>query len=521
MWGGIGIKIISCADPGSRGGLFTCNKSKKMIKFILRYLFLLVLIKNKNIKEYLQVWGFVTTLLWVFGWPRKLVPEVVGYRRIWDLTRYRLILLSLWLVPLILQASYRIYKINYYKELFIGLIVMLGVALIMSFVSRDLLSFYIYFEASLIPTLLLILGWGVQPERAQAGVYLLFYTLFASLPLLICLIYIKGITCYLGIIIVMLNDVKVWYVYLGLILAFLVKIPVYMGHLWLPKAHVEAPVAGSIILAGVLLKLGGYGLLRVAKITEFYQLKYSYFWVGLSLLGCIYISLICLRQRDIKSLVAYSSVAHIGLVISGLMVGNNWGSTGGLIIILGHGLCSSGLFLLVNIVYERSGSRRLIINRGLINYAPNMALWWFIFSAINIAAPPSINLLGEIRLLVRLIRWRTGCIVFLGVISFFTAAYTLFIYSYRQHGQIRGIIFSITRGYTREYLTLLLHWVPLNLFIFSIRRFRLWIYLNSLIKILKCGFRDTSVLNNITKVKLFNFYQSRIYINWSRCYKAI
>lgn len=162
----------------------------------------------------------------------------------------------------------------------------------------------------------------------------------------------------------------------------------------------EAPVAGSIILAGVLLKMGGYGLIRVMPFVTPVASRLNFGWVALSLVGGVTIRRLCLRQTDIKSLVAYSSVAHMGLVLIGLMTLTCWGIRGALTIILAHGLCSSGLFALVNVVYERSGSRSLLINRGLLNFIPNMTMWWFLLSACSMAAPPSINLLGEVSLLV-------------------------------------------------------------------------------------------------------------------------
>nr|ADL59783.2 NADH dehydrogenase subunit 4 [Meloidae sp. MT-2010] len=444
-----------------------------MMSFVFTLLMLLPL-GFLNYFWLVQVSWVLITFIYMLNYSFNYMYMYLSYSFGVDLLSYLMILLSFWICLLMIMGSYKIYSSFYWSELFIVLLIFLMISLYMTFSSLNLFMFYIFFEVSLIPTLMLIIGWGYQPERLQAGIYLLFYTLFASLPMMISIFYYYNINSSLEFYFLN-SELKEVLFYVCMNMVFFIKIPLFIVHLWLPKAHVEAPVAGSMILAGVMLKLGGYGLMRMMVVFLTLGVSLNGFFISLSMIGGLIISFICIRQSDIKSLIAYSSVAHMGMAVSGIMTLNYWGMSGALMMMIAHGLCSSGLFCLANLNYERVLSRSLYLNKGMINLIPSLSLWWFLFSSSNMAAPPSLNLMGEIMLINSVLFYDYLNMSVLMMISFLSAVYSLYLYAFSQHGKVYSGLYSFSSGNFREYLLLLLHWMPLNVLILKGELMCLWL----------------------------------------------
>jgi len=285
-----------------------------------------------------------------------------------------------WLTLWVFSHMYSINSIPS-GSLFIFLCYMLMGVCLSFFLVAKTISFYFLFEISLLPTLLIVMFYGYQPEKLQARLYLLLYTVLASLPLLLALLTLPP---HLSSLVTR----NAPFLAVTLTLGFIVKTPMYLVHVWLPKAHVEAPVAGSIVLAGVLLKLGRFGLILFCPHFESLWLL---LYLCLSLLGSVLCGVICTRQWDRKRLIAYSSVVHIGVVTIGVVAGSELGYRCAVIIIIAHGVCSPIIFAVAFLFYSNRHTRLLRGNRGQLGLPVYTALL-FLLLAINMGVPPFLNL---------------------------------------------------------------------------------------------------------------------------------
>jgi NADH-quinone oxidoreductase subunit M len=340
-----------------------------------------------------------------------------------------LIVLTVFLMPICIGASWDAIqkRVGEYMAAFLFMeVLMIGV-----FTAQDIFLFYIFFEAGLIPMYLIIGIWG-GAERIYASYKFFLYTLLGSVLMLIAMLWMVREAGSTSIPVLMAYDfdpgIQTW-LWLAFFASFAVKMPMWPVHTWLPDAHVQAPTAGSVILAGVLLKMGGYGFIRFS-LPMFPEASAELAWLvfGLSMVAVVYTSLVALVQSDMKKLIAYSSVAHMAIVTAGLFAFNTQGIEGAMMVMLGHGLVSGALFLCVGVIYDRLHTREIARYGGLANNMPKYALLFMVFTMASVGLPGTSNFVGELLSLVGVYQASSWVALICTTGIILGAAYMLYLY---------------------------------------------------------------------------------------------
>ncbi|MFP4083956.1 MAG: NuoM family protein [Desulfonatronovibrio sp.] len=337
---------------------------------------------------------FVEFIPWIEHWN-------INYHLGIDGISYLLVLLTVFLLPLCVLCSWT-YIGTRIKEFHICMMLMTS-ACIGVFVALDFVLFYIFWEVMLIPMFLLIAVWG-GPEKKYASIKFFIYTLAGSTLLLVAMVafYVAGGTFSIPELIADDFSFKfqAW-TFLAMALAFAIKVPMFPFHTWLPAAHVQAPTAGSVLLASVLLKMGTYGFIRFClSMTPDASVYFAPLMIGISVASIIYGGLVALGQSDMKKLIAYSSVAHMGFVTLGIFVLNLKGLEGAVIQMINHGITTGALFMLVGLIYERSHSREIKDNMGIAKFLPAYIFFFGLFSLSSLAFPGTNSFVGEALVLI-------------------------------------------------------------------------------------------------------------------------
>lgn len=359
----------------------------------------------------------------------------IGYKMGVDGISVLFVLLSTFLTPICILASWKSIE-KRIKEFMMAFLV-LETMMIGMFCAMDLVLFYIFFEAVLIPMFLIIGIWG-GPNRVYAAFKFFLYTLLGSVLMLLAILYLYFTYETSDIQALMTMDIPFdvqTYLFLAFFASFAVKVPMWPVHTWLPDAHVEAPTAGSVILAGVLLKMGGYGFLRFS--IPMMPLATEYFTpmiFGLSVVAIIYTSLVALVQTDMKKLIAYSSVAHMGFVTIGIFTLTTQGVEGSIFQMLSHGVVSAALFLCVGVVYERLHTREMGRYGGLVNNMPKYATVFMLFVMASVGLPGTSGFVGEFLVLIGVYQVSTTVAVLASIGVVLGACYMLYLY--------RGVVFG-------------------------------------------------------------------------------
>ena len=370
-----------------------------------------------------------TTKGFQFGENKKWIVDFINYRVGVDGISILFVVLTAFITPICIVATYNSVT-NRTKDFFIALLVMetmmLGV-----FCSLDLFIFYLFFEAGLIPMFLIVGIWG-GIRRVYAAFKFFLYTLFGSVFMLVAIIFIyleTGTTDIQAILSFNIDQKYQYWLWLGFFASFAVKTPMWPVHTWLPDAHVEAPTSGSVILAAILLKMAGYGFIRFS--LGFFPIASAYFApliFALSIVAVIYTSLVALMQKDMKKLIAYSSVAHMGFVTIGIFAFNSQGIEGSIFQMISHGIVSAALFLCVGVVYDRMHTREISEYGGVVNTMPRYSVIFLVFILAGLGLPGTSGFVGEFLVLIGAFKANYLVAFFAATGVVLSACYSLWLY---------------------------------------------------------------------------------------------
>lgn len=367
------------------------------------------------------------------------------------------LLLTLFIFPICFVSSWAVSKQS--KSFFTYLLAM-ELLLVLTFTTLDLFYFYVFFESLLIPMFIFIGVWGARERKIKAAYLFFLYTLFGSLIMLFGIFYLymlTGSTNYFVLLNTVLDPEQQQLVWLCFFMAFAIKMPLYPFHIWLPEAHVEAPTVGSMLLASLLLKLGGYGFLRFSlSMLPEGSAHYNSLVTTLALLGVVYGSLSTIRQIDLKRIIAYSSVAHMNLVMLGLFSYNQQGIEGAVYLMVGHGIVSTALFFCVGVLYDRYHSRLLRYYGGLVSVMPLFAFFMFSFTLANMSFPGTSNFLGELLVFLGIFAKNSTALVFATAGIVLSAVYSTWLYNRVCFGTLKTTYIARFTDLTRRETVILL-----------------------------------------------------------------